>query len=175
MKEGIVLDRDYDQVMFLGEDNIILGEFRLAYPQTGSLDHVNVVWGEPWFSGLFKRDRTTTSIEKNRFLDRQVLINGKKTLIVLADVFSVDKNRSMMDFITSDFRSKIDGIKRELDFLKANKILVDEFIRDKNIESEWEEWMVNKLELLRVANTKASSKLPSDSGLSINVDSDKGK
>jgi hypothetical protein len=172
----ILRPQDFDQVLFLGENSIRLVEFRLLIPQQGSSNYSTIIYGEPRFiGGILKDEKVAMSIENNRILNNSVLIRGRRVLVVLADLDAVDKNRSILDFAISDMMQQVDQLKKQKEFLESESMLTDQFMKEKHLESTWEEWMQNKLELLRVAQKKTSDKGEGSPPVSVEVGEQKKK
>lgn len=164
MKDEIIRPQDIDQVLFLGENSIHLVEFRLKFPNAGSPDYSTIIYGEPWFiGGIFKHEKTAVAIENKRILKQIVSIRGRRTLIVLADLDAVDRNRSILDITTMDFQRQIDELNMKNKHFESESLLLNQFIKDQHLEDTWEEWLVNKLELLKVAQVKTQKPEPGQS------------
>jgi len=174
----VLRPQDIDQVIFLGQDSIRLMEFWQGYPQPsldGRSDYYIIKYGEPWFFGMLKRERIATAIEDQRILENTVVIRGKRTLVVLADLDAIDKNRSIVDMATTDLQGKISNLRRKNDYLQSEAMLLNQFIKEKHLESTWEEWLLNKLELLRVAQVKTAGKPEGAPPVSLEIGEQKEK
>lgn len=168
MREEIIRPQDIDQVLFLGENSIQLMEFRLKYPNAGSPDYSTVIYGDPWFiGGIFKKERVAVAIENKRILKQIVSIKGRRTLIILADLDAVDKNRSILDVATLDLQRSVNNLETLKKSLESENLMLHKFVQDQNLEDTWEEWLVNKLELARVMAQKTQKP---ESGQSVSVE-----
>lgn len=175
MTDEIIRPQDIDQVLFLGENTLQLVEFRLKFPSAGSPDYSTIIYGEPYFiGGMFKHEKTALAIDNNRILNNTVYLGGRRTLIVLADLGAVDKNRSILDTAIADYLNRIDSLNMKNKHLEADSLLIHQFIKENNIEDSLEEWTLNKLELLRVAQTK-TQKPESGTAVSLEVGGDQKK
>lgn len=174
--DEIIRPQDIDQVLFFGENTVQLMEFRLKFPNAGSPDYSTIIYGVPRLLGTVKDEKTALAIENKRILRQTMTINGRTTLIILADLDAVDKNRSILDIATIDFQRQIDSLNMKNKHLESEALLLNTFIKEKHIEDSWEEWMINKLELLRVAQTK-TQKADAGPAVSLEVGGDhkKGK
>ncbi len=173
--DEIIRPQDIDQVLFFGENTVQLVEFRLKFPSAGSPDYSTIIYGEPYFiGGMFKHEKTALAIENKRILNHTVSIDGRRTLVVLADLDAVDKNRSILDIATMDFQGQIDSLNMRNKHLEAESLLLNQFVKENNIEDSWEDWMLNKLELLKVAQTK-TQKADSGTAVSLEVGGDQKK
>jgi len=173
MEDEIIRPQDIEQVLFLGQNNIHLAEFRLKYPQTK--EYSNVIFGDPHFLGLMKTERLVTAIDNKRILNQPVTIKGRRTLIVLADLNAIDKNKSFLDLLTTDLQNQINELQTKNKFTSSENMLLNQFIKEKHLESSWEEWLLNKLELLRVAAIKVAGKPPEVTPVAVEVGEKKEK
>jgi len=173
MEDEIIRPQDVEQVLFLGQNTIKLAEFRLKYPQTK--EYSNIIFGDPHFFGLMKTERMATSIDNTRILRQQVTIRGRRTLVVLADLNAIDKNKSFLDLLTYELNRDINEFKIKNKYLTSENMLFNQFIEEKHLESSWEEWLLNKLELLRIAAIKVAGKPPEVTPVAVEVGEKKEK
>lgn len=159
MADEIIRPQDIDQVLFLGENTIEVVRFNLKYPQQGAPGFSTIMYGEPYFLGLLAREKVATSIENYRILKTTPLLRGKRTLVCLADITSIDKNRSLLDVAIDNLRSEIITLQRKLNYEIQHKMLLEQFVKAQHIESEFEEWAQNKLELLKVMHSKLAPRV----------------
>ena len=153
-EKRIIRPQDYDAVLFMGENNMELKEFRLLFPST-TPGFSCIIYNEGTIKG---KEKTVTGIKDDRILKRMIMINGKRALPVACDINAVDVNRSFLDFFETDLQLKLDNEERKNSFLKERNRLLTQFLEDQGMETTWEEWLINKLELLRVADTKRMGK-----------------
>lgn len=170
----IIHPSNVEQVLFFGANSISLNEFRIAFQQPGTPGYHTIMYGEPYFvGGVFKRERRATGIRDERILwPNTINVHGKKTLLVLADIEGNDKNRSVLDFALSELRNNVKNAEIREKNAKQENTLLRTFVKEKNLEDTWEEWITNKLELLRVAKQK-TERQETDSSVSVEVDKKK--
>jgi len=166
IKGSIIYGDDVEQVVFLGKNTFHLMEHRITYPDQDGFS--NILCGEPWFLGLLKKEKPTSSIENWRIMDNPIMINGKRTLIVLADIDSVNKNVSFLDSFLADNKGKMDFFQTENSSLNIQIGLYKDFIKKYNLETTWQEYLLNALELFRVAKQKIE-KAPSETQPSVGI------
>ena len=173
MEDEIIRPQDVEQVLFLGQNTIHLAEFRLKYPQGEK--YSNIVYGDPHFLGILKTERMVTAIDNKRILGQIVTIRGRRTLLVLADLNAIDKNKSFLDLVTFDLQKQLNNLTTKNDYLKSENMLFNQFVKEKHLETSWEEWLLNKLELLRVAAIKMAGKPPEVTPVAVEVGEKKEK
>lgn len=76
----------------------------------------------------------------------------------MADIHSVDNNRSFLDAATADLQNEINRLKSVNGYLKAQNMNFNQFIEEQHIEKTWEEYLLNKMDLMRVVGMKSSGK-----------------
>ena len=149
---------DIDQVLFLGDHTIRLCQFRLVYPHPNNRDFSNLIYGDPKWAGLTKEEKPFFSIEDKRIHDSQIVnVNGRRTLIVTAEL-NGHENKSILDILLADLQNQLDKMKINNKYISSENSVYNQFIVEKHLEASWEEWLLNKLELLRVAGIKVAGK-----------------
>lgn len=175
MINEIIRPQDIDQVLFLGENSFELLEFRLMFPNIGSPNYSTIICGEPHgIFGIFKTEREISAIENKRILKQTILLGGRTTLIVLAELHAIDNNRSMLDVTTRDLHTKIDDLLTKNKKLESESLLLHKFVEEHGVEDNLEDWMVNKLELLKVMQKKTQTP-ESNQSVSLEVGGDQKK
>lgn len=175
MNNEIIRPQDVDQVLFMGEHSFELMEFRVMFPNIGSPDYSTIIYGEPHgILGMFKNERTLSAVENKRIQKQTILLGGRTTLIVLAELHAVDNNRSILDVTTSDLHTKIDDLNAKNKKLESEALLLHQFVKEQGVEDNIEDWMVNKLNLLKVMQKKTQTP-ESNQSVSLEVGGDQKK
>lgn len=167
IQDRIIRQSDFDQVLFLGENTVLLAEHRMTYPQ--STEFSDIIYGEPSFFGMSKKERHLSAIDNKRILKQAMKINGRNTMVVLAEVYAVDKNRSFLDMLTTDMQREINNLQVKNKFISDDNQMLLQFVKEKHLETSWEEWLQNKLELIRVASVKMTGRAPETTPVAIDI------
>lgn len=171
----ILRPQDIDQVLFAGENSFELLEFRGMFPNVSSPNYSTIICGEPHgLFGLFKIEREISAIENKRILKQPIILGGRTTLIVLAELHAIDNNRSMLDVTTRDLHTTIDDLLTKNKKLEMDYSLLHKFVEEHGVEDNLEDWMVNKLDLLKVMQKKTQTPESSQS-VSLEVGGDQKK
>jgi len=174
MSDEIIRPQDVEQVMFLGWNSVVLAGYNDMIPTMGG-EYADIYAYSKRFRGLSFKNFVIKSIHKNRICNHTISVGGKRTLVVLADVHSVDKNRSFLDLALKGKDTRIEKLMQENDYLRKKNEIYKNFIEEHGMEENFKERLLNMAELVRVASNKMSSK-PEAPPVSVEVgSSDDGK
>ena len=159
MTGEIFRPEDLDQILFLGDHTIRLTEFRRTYPHQNSSNYTNIIYGDPGFMGIMKNEKYLLSVDDKRIHWNSIVnINGKRTLIVTAELNSADSNKSLVDVLMADKDMQIERIKTDYKMTSDENAMYHKFVVEHKLAETWKEWLMDQLELLRVAGYKITGK-----------------
>ena len=158
MGEDIVTrPQDYDQVLFAGWNTMELMGLMDIIP-TGHGEFVEITAFTTRLKGLKYDYYTARSIDTKRICKQPIIIGGKRTLVVLADLFSVDNNKSFMDLLTMDKDNEIDRLRMNLKYIRQQSEMLLGFVKERNLEENFKEYLLNVLDFYRTHSVKVAGK-----------------
>lgn len=159
MAGEVLTGEDYDVVAWLGENSLKTTGFILKYSDDGK--YSNIRYSEPKWGGLREEIGTKYKIEKFRIADNiEARVRGQRALIVWADFDAVDANKSIVDKLLLDMKSKLEEKQLRLDNAEKAIVEAETIIRESNLERTFTERLLNMLELIKHILTKTGAKAP---------------
>jgi len=175
MSEEMILPQEIEQVLFMGETSIDLLSFIEAIPTMGG-DYYDIYAFKSKLKGFMVDNHEIKRIHKRRICPKTVYIGGKKTIVIMADITAVDKNRSFLDKMLHSKDIHIEDLMSKNAFLERQNMVYDEFIKEQNMEHNFKEKLQNMTELIRTTARSISPKSESpDVSVSVGGSDEKKK
>lgn len=140
----------FDLVLFAGSRSLELKKLVDWYPKPESPGYYNIVYKEN--NPLDRRERSVIGIDRVRIFDYPVSVGNKMTLVVFTQLGSQDVNESLMDLTLMDTYKKMQYMQAQLDNMKNKLSMYNEFIKAEHIESKYENFARNNINLLASLN-----------------------
>ncbi len=168
--EPMIMEGSWDQVLFMGTKNFELKEFRVKIP-CGTGGHSKIYFKHPteWRLGFIPlpgKEDSTNEIENSRIRDNlTVFINGKKTLIVLADIKASNMNKSFLDSVTWSYKNTIEDLERKNETWQENIRQFGNFLKRMHLERTYMGYLMSAMDKgkkmsLRVSTTPTEQTSP---------------